>query len=69
MRLIDNWRECYRWASMRAMTAAGAVQATWLALPDDLRATVPHNLVTGITIALLVLGLVGRLVDQTKPAP
>ncbi|MFE3838591.1 hypothetical protein [Pseudogemmobacter sonorensis] len=68
MKLVRNARHAWRWFSMRAMAAAGAVQATWVLLPDDMRASVPANWVAVATIALLVAGTIGRLVDQGTQA-
>jgi hypothetical protein len=66
MRLIPNWKRLHRMASMRAMALAGAVQTTWELLPPDLKTSVPPKYVYLITMALLVFGMVGRLIDQPK---
>ena len=55
--------------SVQAMVFAGAVLATWAALPDDLKATLPGWVDNAAAIAILVLGVIGRLVDQSKPEP
>lgn len=68
MKLVANWKQAWRWSSMHAMTAAGAIQGAWLAIPDDMKRHIPTVLVGGITIGLLVFGLAGRLRDQT-PKP
>lgn len=65
MKLVPEARRAWRWFSVQAMTLAGSLQGAWLAVPDDLRANVPKHLVHWITIALLVAGIVGRLVQQT----
>jgi hypothetical protein len=49
---------------MQAMVVAGAIQGAWLFVPDDMKATIPPNVVQGVTLALLALGVVGRLVKQ-----
>lgn len=49
---------------MHAMAAAIALQGAWTAIPDDLKMHVPGAMVNGVTIALLVLGIIGRLRDQ-----
>lgn len=64
MRLIENWHRMHRAFSVQAMAIAAAIQATWPSIPDDLKATLPHNLVHFVSIVLLVAGIVGRLVDQ-----
>ena len=49
------------------MALAGAVQGAWLYLPDDMKASIPHNLVSNVTIALLVLGVIGRVTKKAEP--
>jgi len=62
--LVPEWKKFPRMLSMQAMGAATALQLTWQNLPDDMRAAMPHQVLTGCTVALLVLGMVGRLVKQ-----
>ena len=66
MRLVDNWRNCWRWFSTQAMVLAGAIQGSWLFVPDDLRSTIPPQWLQGITIALMCMGVAGRLVKQKE---
>jgi hypothetical protein len=66
MKLVPNWRKWYRMACIWAMTLAGAVQTTWELIPPDLKAGVPPKHVYAVTMALLVFGIVGRLVSQPK---
>lgn len=65
MKLVDDIEHAWKWISMWCMTLAGAIQGAWVFIPDDLKSSMPHNLVQGATIALLALGVAGRLVDQT----
>ncbi len=64
MKLVPNASQAWKWISVQAMAASVAIQAAWLNLPPDLAARVPDKLVDYGTIALLILGIVGRLVDQ-----
>lgn len=66
MKLVDDFKQCWRWLSIQAMVLAGAVQGAWTFVPDDMRTSIPPHIVQGVTIALLVLGVAGRLVDQSK---
>lgn len=68
MKLVSDWQQAWRWNSVHAMAAAAALQGAWAAVPDSLRQYASPHVVTGVTIALLVLGFIGRLRDQT-PAP
>ncbi|WP_062560379.1 hypothetical protein [Paracoccus aminovorans] len=64
MKLVSDWRRVWRYYSTQAMAIAATVQLTWAQLPDDMRASVPPHIVSYATGALLVLGVIGRLVDQ-----
>lgn len=64
MKLIDNWRQAWRFVSVQAMALALALQGVWINLPDDLRALIPDKLALSITAGILVLGLIGRLIQQ-----
>lgn len=66
MKLISNWRRAWRMFSMQAMTLAAALQGAWMLMPEDLKAALPPALVPVVSVALLVAGMVGRLVDQPK---
>ena len=68
IKIVENWRDARKWISMHAMAYGAAVQVAWVAIPEDMRASVPPGIVAGITIALLVLGAVGRIIDQTGPS-
>jgi hypothetical protein len=66
IKLIHNWRQCWRMVSVQAMTLAGAIQGSWLFIPEDMKASIPSTVVQWVTLALLGLGVAGRLVQQTK---
>ena len=64
MRMIPQWRHAWRMFSVQAMALATAVQGAWVAMPPDLRSSLEVEWVQWTSIALLVAGIVGRLVDQ-----
>jgi len=66
MQAVSNWRKCWRMLSVQAMTLAGAIQGAWLFIPQDLKASIPDNVVQWVTLSLLSLGVLGRLVKQDK---
>jgi type IV secretory pathway TrbF-like protein len=66
MKPIQNWKQCWRMLSVQAMTLAGAIQGAWLFVPEDMKSTIPPNVVQWTTLALLGLGVAGRLVKQQK---
>ena len=65
MKLVDDAKSFYRWFSVQAMVIAGAIQGAWLVIPDDMKASIPTNIVQAVTLVLLVLGVAGRLVKQS----
>ena len=66
MTLVENAKNAWKWFSVQAMTLAAALQGAWALVDADMRASVPQGVVTGITIALLIAGIAGRLVAQPK---
>ena len=66
MRLVENAKNAWRWFSVQSMVLAGAIQGAWLFVPDDLRSSVPQSWLQGITVALMVMGVAGRLVKQKE---
>jgi HK97 family phage major capsid protein len=59
-------RQAWRWFSLQAMALTAAIQAAWSAMPGELKQHVPAKAVTAVSIALLLLGIGGRLVKQKK---
>lgn len=66
MTFVENARNAWRWFSVQAMALAVALQVTWANLPPEMKASIPPQWVTYGTVALMVLGIVGRLVAQPK---
>lgn len=66
MKLIDEWRAAHKMVSMWAMTAALAVQGAWGQIPADMKASIPPQVVTYLTMGLVALGIIGRLIKQEK---
>jgi|GEM_PF-1107972 len=66
LQLVADWRNAWRWISTHCMLVAIAIQAGWQELPAELQAAVPEQWVTWGTVAVLALGLVGRVVKQAS---
>ena len=67
---VPDWRQAWRWLSIQFPVINTAFLATWALLPAKFQDSLPLPWVLGIAIALLVLGVAGRLIDQTpKDAP
>ena len=63
-RLVPNWRQAVRWFSVRAMTLGIALQGAYMALPPEMLATLPPHVGQWVTMAVLVCGIVGRVIAQ-----
>jgi len=66
-KLVSDWRKSWRWLSMQAMVISTAILSTWALLPADLKAKLPEDIGLVAAIVALSAGMVGRLVDQSKP--
>lgn len=69
VRLVPDWRHAWTWLSMHAMAWSAAILLAYTSLPPAFIARVPEWAVNAIVAAVLVLGMVGRLVDQTPSNP
>ena len=65
-RIVPDWRQSWRWFSQHCFVVAGALSGSWAAL-GPLQVHIPPQLVTGIACGICVLGIIGRLVDQSGP--
>lgn len=69
IQLIDDIRGAWKLLSVNAMAIGGALEAAWLGLSPDMRATMPTWLPHVIAIAFFVLGIIGRIVKQPVRTP
>lgn len=66
MKLVQDWKQCWKWLSMHFTGLGLAGAATYMALPSKLQDAIPHNLVPWLSMGLFCLIFVGRIVDQEK---
>lgn len=64
MQLVQNWKDGWRWLSNLAFTAIAAVNAVPLS-PEVIHA-LPAEYQAKATITLALLGIAGRMIDQSK---
>jgi hypothetical protein len=66
MRLVENWKEAYKWFSVQLITVA----LIWTTLPQETQqhilVLVPDVVEPYIVAILLLAAVVGRVVDQKK---
>jgi hypothetical protein len=64
MKLVEDWKKSWRWFCMQSFALATGLQLSYLGLPAQMQTLIPAPIVLKITIAILILGAIGRLVDQ-----
>lgn len=64
MKLVKDAKQAWRWWSVRAMALQGAAAGSWLAVPVDMRSSVPPEWLAAGAVVLTALGIAGRLLDQ-----
>lgn len=66
MKLVDNWKKAHTWISVHCLVLEGAIYSVWQVIPPDMKDSLPHWLMTAMTISIAVIGVTGRLLDQGK---
>lgn len=64
--LVSNKSKSWAWFSNIAFALIVAVQAFFDTLPPELIATLPVDAQSKITMALAILGVVGRFINQSR---
>lgn len=67
MQLVDNWRLVWRFYSVHAMAIAAAIPVAYANLPQGWADYFPAWAMATLTAAVLVCGIVGRVVQQYTP--
>lgn len=67
MKLVDDWKQAWKWLSVNCMAVAAAIQGGWMSLSDDMRAELPKYAIHVATIAVLIAGIGGRILKQSPP--
>jgi len=77
MKLINDWRESWKFWSIRLgligtaltsifLAAPEAALYAWAALPSDLKSLINPEVIKFIGVAILVLSFIARVIRQTK---
>lgn len=69
MRLVENWKQAWRWFSMWAFAICASIPVAWVSLPEDVKKLLPDSWEKWVFVAIAAaagLGAVGRVIDQTK---
>lgn len=64
MKLREDWQKFTQFISIKAVALNAALNVAWPLIPADMKATLPPNLVSYLTWALLALTVYGVMVKQ-----
>lgn len=64
MNINPQWRQSWKYLSNWAHAVQVACAVAWLAVPDDLRASVPRGIMIGLAVAIFLLGFAGTNIKQ-----
>jgi hypothetical protein len=67
LQIVDDAKNAWKWFSVNIPALNLAFLGTWAVLPETFQNAIPEPVVLGISAALIVAGMVGRLVQQSKP--
>ncbi len=66
MKIINNWKQAWRWYSVNCPMLAVALLGCWTALPAEMQAAFTPGELKMTAIVLILLGIGGRFIDQQK---
>lgn len=67
MKLVDNWKDGWKWVSTQCMALSVAVLGAWDVIPEEWKSALPAGGAKSLVLGLLLIGIVGRFIQQAKP--
>lgn len=67
MQLIWNWKDAWRWMSVRLIAASAGLQVSLLAFPQQLSQYIPQWILQTLAVACLVGAVLGRVTTSEPP--
>jgi hypothetical protein len=64
LKIVPNWRAHLRRYTVMALGAIGTLQLSWLAIPQDIKDTLPGWFSQGLALLIVGGGLLGAFVNQ-----
>lgn len=64
MKLIEEWKQSWRWLSVQFAGLSAVILTAWLALPEDIKAAVPDGVKAGAAYLGIAAAVVLRLIQQ-----
>lgn len=64
MKLVDDWRDCWKWLSVHCLALNALILYSWEYIPEELREELPRGAVAGVMLALGVFGRIKKQKDK-----
>jgi sorbitol-specific phosphotransferase system component IIBC len=64
MKLITNWRKCWKFLSVQLMAVGSGISATYATMYQQLKDTIDPKMMAMITAGVFVAGILGRVISQ-----
>ena len=68
MKLVEDVKDAWKWLSVQIPVVNFAMLTTWATLPQKFQDAIPLNYILIAAVVLIVLGVVGRVIDQKPKA-
>lgn len=65
MRLIDDWKACWKYASIWCNTIGVAISGAYGSFYEQLKDNIPPKYMMITTGVVFIMGIVGRVISQT----
>ena len=69
MKLVDNWKDGWKWLSVHALVILAAVPLIWMQIPTEWKAAaIPQSSMVwvAVAVAVAVCGIIARLFKEGK---
>ena len=66
VKLVDDWKNFWKWWSVRITTVLAVIGPVWLSLPPELQDDLPVELLPYVSPVVLMSIVVARVLDQAK---
>lgn len=66
MKLVEGWRNFWKWNSVQVMAVLAVLPIVWMEIPPDVKEMVPLSWRPWIMSTLAISAIFARLRNQTK---
>lgn len=67
MKLVQNWKQAWKWYSVHIMLVIVALPEIWSYFPQEFKDSLPPHTLMYVTSVLGVSAILARLFSQEKP--